>query len=62
MAITDINSEDGLVQKTFAEHLEKVLGWESVRTHNTGPFRRNGTPGCLNGLLLPRPLGGEVGA
>ena len=28
--ITDINSEDRLVQRTFAEHLEKVLGWESV--------------------------------
>jgi len=28
--ITDINSEDRLVQRTFAEHLEKVLGWESI--------------------------------
>jgi len=27
MAYTDINSEDRLVQATFAEHLEKVLGW-----------------------------------
>jgi len=26
MACTDINSEDGLVQATFAEHLEQVLG------------------------------------
>jgi len=24
--ITDINSEDRLVEKTFAEHLEKVFG------------------------------------
>ncbi len=30
MDLTDINSEDRLVQRTFAEHLEKVLGWESV--------------------------------
>ena len=30
MALTDSNSEDRLVQRTFAEHLEKVLGWESV--------------------------------
>jgi len=30
MAITDINSEDRLVQRTFAEQHEKVLGWESV--------------------------------
>ena len=28
--ITDINSEDRLVQQTFAEHLHDVLGWESV--------------------------------
>jgi len=27
--ITDINSEDRLVQKTFAEHFEKVLEWEA---------------------------------
>ena len=25
-----INSEDRLVQTTFAEHLEQVLGWESI--------------------------------
>jgi type I restriction enzyme R subunit len=30
MAYTDINSEDRLVQQTFAKHLEKVLGWERV--------------------------------
>ena len=30
MAYTDIDSEDRLVQQTFTEHLEKVLGWESV--------------------------------
>jgi type I restriction enzyme, R subunit len=34
MALTDINSEDRLVQKIFAEHLEKVLGWESVYAYN----------------------------
>ena len=40
--ITDINSEDRLVQQTFAEHLEKVLGWESVYAYNAetfGPLR-----------------------
>ena len=31
---TDINSEDRLVQKTFVEHLEKQLGWESVYAWN----------------------------
>ena len=28
--ITDIHSEDRLVQQTFAEHLERALGSESV--------------------------------
>ena len=34
MAYTDINSEDRLVQKTFADHLEKALGWDSVYAWN----------------------------
>ena len=28
--ITDINSEDRLLQQTFADHLRDRLGWESV--------------------------------
>jgi type I restriction enzyme R subunit len=36
--ITDINSEDRLVQKTFADHLHDVLGWESVYAHNEETF------------------------
>ena len=36
--ITDINSEDRLVQRTFAENLEKVLGWESNYAYNTETF------------------------
>jgi type I restriction enzyme, R subunit len=32
--ITDINSEDRLVQETFAEHLRYRLGWESVYAFN----------------------------
>ena len=43
--ITDINSEDRLVQQTFAEHLEKVLGWESVYAYNIETFRPHGTLG-----------------
>jgi type I restriction enzyme R subunit len=43
--ITDINSEDRLVQQTFAEHLEKVLGWESVYAYNAETFGPNGTLG-----------------
>ncbi len=36
--ITDINNEDRLVQATFAEHLELVLGWESVYAWNLETF------------------------
>jgi type I restriction enzyme R subunit len=36
--ITDINSEDRLVQKTFADHLHDVLGWESIYAHNEETF------------------------
>ena len=32
--ITDIHSEDRLVQATFADHLRDVLGWESIYAHN----------------------------
>jgi hypothetical protein len=28
--ITDINSEDRLLQKTFAEYLHDALGWETA--------------------------------
>jgi len=38
MAYTDINSEDRLVQATFAEHLEKTLGWDSVYAWNQETF------------------------
>src|SRR5258708_18961215 len=34
MAFTDINSEDRLVPKTFADHLHDVLGWGSVYSFN----------------------------
>src|SRR5437773_1838448 len=45
MAYTDINSEDRLVQATFAEHLEKKLGWESVYAWNDETFGPEGTLG-----------------
>jgi len=45
MAFTDINSEDRLVQKTFAEHLENELGWESVYAWNEETFGPGGTLG-----------------
>lgn len=42
---TDINSEDRLVQKTFAEHLRDKLGWESVYAWNEETFGPDGTLG-----------------
>jgi type I restriction enzyme R subunit len=45
MAVTPINSEDRLVQVTFAEHLKKVLGWESVYAWNDETFGPAGTLG-----------------
>ena len=38
MAYTGINSEDRLVQTTFAKHLEEILGWDSVYAWNQETF------------------------
>ena len=43
--ITDINSEDRLVQKTFADHLQDRLGWESVYAYNAETFGPEGMLG-----------------
>ena len=43
--ITDVNSEDRLVQRTFAEYLRDRLGWESAYAYNTETFGANGTLG-----------------
>ena len=45
MALTDINSEDRLVQQTFAEHLEQALGWDSVYAYNAEAFGPQGMLG-----------------
>ena len=45
MALTSINSEDRLVQATFAQHLEQVLGWDSIYAWNEETFGPNGTLG-----------------
>ena len=45
MAVTPINSEDRLVQATFADHLERVLGWDSVYAWNEETFGPDGTLG-----------------
>jgi type I restriction enzyme R subunit len=43
--ISDINSEDRLVQQTFAEHLRDRLGWESVYAYKTETFGPTSTLG-----------------
>lgn len=43
--ITDINSEDRLVQKTFAEHMHNRLSWDSVYAWNEEIFGPNRTLG-----------------
>ena len=45
MAVTAINSEDRLVQATFAQHLEQVLGWNNVYAWNKETFGLDGTLG-----------------
>ena len=45
MAVTPINSEDRLVQATFAEYLEQVLGWDSIYAWNEETFGPDGTIG-----------------
>jgi type I restriction enzyme R subunit len=56
--ITDINSEDRLVQKTFADHLRNVLAWESIYAFNDETFGVNGTLGRANerDVVLVRDL------
>ncbi len=46
--VTDINSEDRLVQKTFADHLHGVLDWESVYAWNEETFGPTGMLGRID--------------
>lgn len=63
MALTGINSEDRLVQKTFADHLHDILGWNTVYTHNTETFGPNGTLGrdSERDAVLKRELRSAIG-
>ena len=45
MAVTPVNSEDRLVQATFAKHLEGVLGWDSIYAWNQETYGPDGTLG-----------------
>lgn len=58
MAITDINSEDRLVQQTFADHLRNRLGWESVYAWKDEVFGPQGTLGRVSEreVVLTRDL------
>ena len=58
MAVTSINSEDRLVQATFAKHLEQELGWDSIYAWNEETFGPNGTLGRVNNTqaVLTRDL------
>ena len=58
MAYTDINSEDRLVQQTFAEHLEGALGWDSVYAYKAETFGPDGTLGRKDAreVVLTRDL------
>lgn len=56
--ITDINSEDRLVQQTFADYLHEVLGWESVFAWNEETFGPQGLLGrdSVRDAVLRRDL------
>jgi len=58
MAVTGINSEDRLVQATFAAHLKDKLGWESVCAWNEETFGLGGTLGraSTSDAVLKRDL------
>ena len=62
MAVTPINSEDRLVQATFAEHLEQELCWESVYAWNRETFGADGTLGRADTkeAVLARDLGAAL--
>ena len=51
MAYTDINTEDRLVQKTFADHLRDKLGWDSVYAWNDETFGPAARMAVLGGRL-----------
>jgi len=60
--ITGINSEDRLVQRTFADHLERQLGWESIYAYTTETFGPGGTLGRASerDVVLVRDLRAAV--
>ncbi len=59
---TEINSEDRLVQATFADHLRDAHGWDSVYAWNEETFGPSGTLGrdSEREVVLKRDLGEAV--
>ena len=60
MAVTGINSEDRLVQKTIADHLEQKLDWESVYAWRQETFGVDGTLGRADPRAARREAAGGV--
>jgi type I restriction enzyme R subunit len=62
MALTAINSEDRLVQQTFAAHLQHALGWDSTYAHNAETFGQAGTLGRTSerDVVVVRDLRGAL--
>jgi type I restriction enzyme R subunit len=60
--ITDINSEDRLVQRTFADHLRDRLDWDSVYAYKSETFGPEGTLGRASerDVVLVRDLRAAV--
>jgi type I restriction enzyme R subunit len=60
--ITDIHSEDRLVQQTFANHLRDRLGWDSIYAYNAETFGPEGTLGRKSerDVVLVRDLGASL--
>jgi type I restriction enzyme R subunit len=58
MAYTNVNGEDRLVQKTFADYLRDFFGWESVYAHTQETFGPEGTLGRADAreVVLTRDL------
>jgi type I restriction enzyme R subunit len=48
MAVTGVNSEDRLVQATFASHLKDKLGWDTIYAFNDETFGPGGTLGRMD--------------
>jgi hypothetical protein len=64
MALNDVNSEDRLVQRTFAEHTEKALGWENAYAWNAETLATSQDPSLAGSPweTIPMWIDAEAGA